>query len=264
MYSDAVAANFRQSAALISAGSPSLLAEVEQVADGLAVGLQAGVDLPGVDELRLDLVEQRVDRVLGAVLPRLGGLGDRALDAVALQPRVGGGVLAVGQRVEQMAVELGDARRRRSVRIIARKQALYDGIFEVGGAEEERLVALVGAAVEQVGRLGVGARHDDARHPHDVELEAGGVEALDLLVGRHQHLAALMAALLGARALVLDVVAGHAGLDEAANQVAHVRIAAVAGVGVGDDERPVVVGRASRRVARRSSAGAGTAGCGRR
>ena len=36
---------------------------------------------------------------------------------------------------------------------------------------------------------------------------------------------------------------GHAGLDEAADQVAHVRIAAVAGVGVGDDERPVVVRR---------------------
>jgi hypothetical protein len=52
-----------------------------------------------------------------------------------------------------------------------------------------------------------------------------------------------VAALLGARALVLDVVAGHAGLDEAADQVAHVRVAAVAGVGVGDDERPVVVGR---------------------
>jgi hypothetical protein len=39
---------------------------------------------------------------------------------------------------------------------------------------------------------------------------------------RDQHLAALVAALLGARPLVLDVVAGHAGLDEAADQVAHV------------------------------------------
>ena len=50
-----------------------------------------------------------------------------------------------------------------------------------------------------------------------------------------------MAALLGAGALVLDVVAGHADLDEAADQVAHVRVTAVAGVGVGDDERPVVI-----------------------
>ena len=34
---------------------------------------------------------------------------------------------------------------------------------EVGHAQDERLVALVAAAVEQVGRLGVGAGHDDAR-----------------------------------------------------------------------------------------------------
>ncbi len=86
---------------------------------------------------------------------------------------------------------------------------------EVGGAQDERLVALVAAAVEQVGRLGVGAGDDDAGHAHDVELEAGGVEALDLLVLGDQHLAALVAALLGAGLLVLDVVAGHAGLDEA-------------------------------------------------
>ena len=113
-------------------------------------------------------------------------------------------------------------------------------------AEEERLVALVGATVDQVGRLGVGAGHDDAGDPHDVELEAGGVQPLVLLVLRDQHLAALVAALLGARTLVLDVVARDAGLHEAADQVAHVRVAAVAGVGVGDDERPEVVGRRRR------------------
>ena len=118
--------------------------------------------------------------------------------------------------------------------------------LEVGGAEQEGLIAFVGAAVEQVGGLGVRAGHDDAGHPHDVELEAGGVEALDLFVRRHQHLAALMAALLRARALVLDVVARHARLDETANEVAHVGITAVAGVGVGDDERAVVVGRGRR------------------
>ena len=77
-------------------------------------------------------------------------------------------------------------------------------------------------------------------HPHDVELEARGVEALDLLVLGDEHLAALVAALLGARLLVLDVIAGHADLDESPDQVAHVRVAAVPGVGVGDDERPEV------------------------
>ena len=95
----------------------------------------------------------------------------------------------------------------------------------------------------QVGGFGVGAGDDDAGNAHDVELEAGRVQALDLLVLRDEHLAALVAALLGARALVLDVVARHADLDEAADQVANVRVAAVAGVGVGDDERPEVVRR---------------------
>ena len=76
---------------------------------------------------------------------------------------------------------------------------------------------------------------------HDVELEAGRVQSLVLLVLCHKHFAALMAALLGARALVLDVVARNAGLHEATDEVANVRVAAVAGVRVGDDERPEVV-----------------------
>ena len=147
-----------------------------------------------------------------------------------------------GEGVEQVAVDLGHAE---VVEALHQRQVggLVRGHFDVGGAEDERLVALVAVAVEQGGGLGVGAGDEDAAHPHDVELEARRVEALDLLVLAHQHLAPLVAALLGARALVLDVVAGHPGLDEAADQVADVRVAAVAGVGVGDDERPVVVGR---------------------
>ena len=176
------------------------------------------------------------------LLPGRGRFGDQIQNALALKPGGRGGVFAFGQRVEEMTVQLRDARlveaphHRQEARFVR-------GDLQVGGAEEERLVALVGAAVDQVGGLGVRARDDDAGHPHDVELEAGGVEALDLFVRRNQDLAALMAALLRARALILDVVAGYAGLDEAANQVAYVWISAVAGVGVGDDERPEVDGR---------------------
>ena len=57
---------------------------------------------------------------------------------------------------------------------------------------------------------------------------------------RHEHLAALVPALLCARLLVLDVVAWDPDLDEAANQIPDVRVAAVAGVGVGDNEWPIV------------------------
>ena len=100
-------------------------------------------------------------------------------------------------------------------------------------------------------------------HAHDVELEARGVEPLDLLVLGHEHLAALVAALLGARLLVLDVVAGHADLDEAADQVAHVGVAAVAGVGVGDDERAEVDLRRGLALRLGHPRAGRSAGCGR-
>ena len=180
--------------------------------------------------------------MLPAILPGGGRIGDQVQDALTLQPGFGGGVLAIGKRIEEMAVELRDSE---VVEASHHRQeaGFVGGNLQVGGAQQEGLVAFVGAAVDQVGRLGVRARDDDAGHPHHVELEAGGVEAFDLFVGRDQNLAALMAALLRAGALVLDMVSGHAGLDEAPNQVAHVRITAVAGVGVGDDERAVVVRR---------------------
>jgi anti-sigma factor ChrR (cupin superfamily) len=61
-----------------------------------------------------------------------------------------------------VAVELAHAERREALhqRQVGR---LVGRHVEVGGAEQERLVALVGAALDQVGRLGVGARDDDAR-----------------------------------------------------------------------------------------------------
>ena len=175
----------------------------------------------------------------------------------------GDGVLSGRDGVQEMAVEFGDSElvemldQRQEARLVGRH-------VEVRRAEQEGLIALVAATVDQVGGFGVGAGDDEAGNAHDVELEAGRVQSLVLLVLRHKHFAALMAALLGARTLVLDVVARNAGLHEAADQVAHVRIAAVAGVGVGDDERPEVVEPASRRAAPQSSANADTAGCDRR
>ena len=218
------------------------LAELEEVGHRAGVGVEAGVVLPGVDEAGLDGVERRIQRLLGAVLPCRRGLVDEVQYALATQPRFGGGVLAIGQRVEQVAVQLGHAfvveaaHHRQEAGLVRRD-------LEVGHAEQERLITFVGPAVDQIGRLGVGARDDDARHPHDVELEARGVEPLDLLVRGHQHLAALVAALLGARPLVLDVVTRHPVFDETPNQVAHVGISAVSGVRVGDDEWSVVVFR---------------------
>lgn len=71
-------------------------------------------------------------------------------------------------------------------------------------------------------------------------MEAGGVQPLDLLIRGNQYLAALVAAFFGARALVFDVVAGNARFHKAANQVAHLGVAAVPGIRIGDDEGAVI------------------------
>ena len=110
-----------------------------------------------------------------------------------------------------------------------------------GGAKNERLVALVPVAVEQIRRLRIGPGHDDARNVHDVELEARRVEPLDLLVGGHQDFSTLVAAFLCTRPLILDVVARHANLDKSPDEVPYVRLTAVARVGVGNDEGPEVM-----------------------
>src|SRR5205823_3087320 len=75
---------------------------------------------------------------------------------------------------------------------------------------------------------------------HDVELEPRGAQPLDLLVHADEHLPPLVPALLGTRLLVLDVIAGNAGFNEAPDQIPDVRLATMAGVGIGDDERPIV------------------------
>ena len=117
---------------------------------------------------------------------------------------------------------------------------LVAGQLDVGSAKNERLVALVRPAVDESRRLGIGSGDDDTGHPHDVELETRRVEPIDLFVLGDEHLAALVAAFLDARLLVLDVVTGNADFDEAADEVADVRVSAVTRVGVGDDERPEV------------------------
>src|SRR5215469_14067967 len=102
------------------------------------------------------------------------------------------------------------------------------------------MIALVRSPLQERGRLGVGSGHNQTGHHHDVKLEARGIEPLDLLVHSDEYLPALMPALLRAGLLILDVVARDPDLDEAANEVPDMRVAAVPRVGVGDDERAVV------------------------
>ena len=108
------------------------------------------------------------------------------------------------------------------------------------------MVALVAPTLDEGRGLRVGSGHNDAWDPHDIELQAGSVEALDLLVPGHKHLTALVAALLRSRLLVFDVVARHPDLDHAADQIAYMRVPTVTGVSVGDDERAIIDDRCRR------------------
>src|SRR5258708_13596545 len=112
-----------------------------------------------------------------------------------------------------MAVEFGDFQlvkmldQRQEARLVGR----YVGVRR---PNQKGLIALVAATVDQVGGFGVCAGDDDARNTHDVELEAGCIQSLVLLVLWHKNFAALMAALLSARTLVLHVLARTAGFPE--------------------------------------------------
>mmetsp|Transcript_29781 Transcript_29781/g.97041 ORF Transcript_29781/g.97041 Transcript_29781/m.97041 type:complete len:536 (+) Transcript_29781:321-1928(+) len=121
----------------------------------------------------------------------------------------------------------------------------------VGRAEDEGLVADVPVAVDEVGRLGVGARHDDRVAAHDVALEASRDEAVDVLLRRNEHLAAHVTALFRARLLVLEVHARRATLDKHLDELHNSGEPAVAGVGVRNHGEHVVHGRSGLTAARR-------------
>ena len=106
-------------------------------------------------------------------------------------------------------------------------------------------VAFVDVAGDELGAFGVGARDEDRRNAADVGGEPRRVEVADRRLGRDQHLAAEVTALLLARQLVLEVNAGGARLDIGLHDLEAVERAAEAGLGVGEDRRePVALGAA--------------------
>jgi hypothetical protein len=84
----------------------------------------------------------------------------------------------------------------------------------VGNAKDELMVADIDGGEEQLAALRVGAGNDQVLGAHDVPLEAGGLEAVDVLTRGDQHLAGKVAALLAAMHLVLKVDAGRAVLGK--------------------------------------------------
>ena len=214
-------------------------AELDHVRDRLGIARQVGLGLPRLQVRRLDLFQQCLDRRPVGLLERLRALFEHAHYARPREPGAGLVVLRGGDLEQQMTARVVDAQ----LAELPQEGEVADLVgrqFSVGGAQDERLIALVPAPLQERGRFGVGSGHDEPGHLHDVELEAGGVQPLDLLVHADEHLPSLVPALLGARLLVLDVVARDPDLDETADQIPDVRVAAVSGVGVGDDERPVI------------------------
>ena len=137
-------------------------------------------------------------------------------------------------------------------------QPARDAMLEPGAvlqAEEPLGGALAGQ--ERAGRarrcptvinlraLGVGPRNDQRRHPAHVGGEPRGVEVADVRLGRNEHLAAEMAALLLGRQLVLEMDRGDPRLDIGLHDFEAVQRPAEPGFGIGDDRNEPVALRAA-------------------
>ena len=134
----------------------------------------------------------------------------------------------------------------RRVREAARDRLIEPGFHAVETlrrpfAGEERLVAVVDVAEQQVGRVGVGARDQKRRHVADVHRQARRDQVAHRLLRRDQHLAAQVPALLFRRELIFEVDAGRAGGDHRLGQFEDVERSAETGFHVGDDRREPIV-----------------------
>ena len=110
-------------------------------------------------------------------------------------------------------------------------------------AGDERLVPLVDVGGDQGRRFGVGPRDHDGRHVGDVGRQAGRGQRADVLLGRDQHLATEVAALLLRGQLVFPVRTGDTGGDHRLLQLVHVERTTEAGLAVGDDRGQPVLDR---------------------
>ena len=107
-------------------------------------------------------------------------------------------------------------------------------------AGDERTVALIDVAGQELRRLGIGAAQQHGRYPLDIGGEPGGIQGPDVLADRHQHLAAEMTTFLFRSELVLEMHAGSARLDHRLHQFVGVERAAEAGFGIGNDRRHII------------------------
>ena len=225
-----------------------------QVEHRVVQGVEAGQGdelelVPHLAEFALELLDGAVVEVLAPVEGRRAVVGQQLVrvprvDGIGELPRLiqvrGGGLHPEQVRVRRVREAAGDAGRDA---VAHPEEALRRPV-----ASDERPVALVHVAGDQRGGVRVGAGHDERRHAADVGGQARGVQCLDVLPGRDEHLPAEVAALLLGRKLVLPVHARRARRDHRLHQLERVQHAAEARLSVGHDRRqPVRLARRCRR-----------------
>mmetsp|Transcript_5502 Transcript_5502/g.8752 ORF Transcript_5502/g.8752 Transcript_5502/m.8752 type:complete len:489 (+) Transcript_5502:256-1722(+) len=112
----------------------------------------------------------------------------------------------------------------------------------VGGALDEHVVARILVGLDKLGSFGVGTGNDDSLSAHDVALQTGSHEAVDVLAGGHQNLSSHVAALLGSVPLILEVDSSSTSVNHGLGQAHDSGHATVAGVSVSNDRAKVVGG----------------------
>ena len=99
-------------------------------------------------------------------------------------------------------------------------------------------VAGVEVGLQQVGRIGIGARDQHRGHAHHVGGQARGDQLVDCVLRGHQHLAAHVPALLGGDSWSSKCTAAAPASDHGLRQLEGIEVAAEAGLGIGDDAAP--------------------------
>ena len=102
-------------------------------------------------------------------------------------------------------------------------------------AGKEDAVVGIDVAGQQMRAVGVGAGQHQRGNAQHVGSETRRDELLHRFLGRHQDLAAQVAALLGRGQLIFEVHAGRARFDHGLHQLEGVQRAAKASLGVGDE-----------------------------
>ena len=211
---------------------------VERVEPGQGDELER---IPQLPEFLLELGDRVRVEVLAPVERRRAVVGEQLVRVLRLD-RFGecpGGlqVRCGGLHPQQIRV-----RRVRPAAGDARLQAVAYPVEALGGAlpGQEWPVTLVHVAGDQRRGLGVGAGDHQGGHAGHVGGEPGGGQGTDVRLGRDQHLATQVAALLLGGELVLPVHPGRTGGDHRLHQLVGVQHAAEAGLGVGHDRRQPV------------------------